>query len=113
MRTLLYVLPAIAIVSLAFWAYSENFETQKSLQRVRDLQRQIGARHETLAILKAEWAYLNRPERLRELAAMNYDRLQLLPLMPEHFARVGEIAYPGTLLDPQSTPISLTREVTR
>ena len=111
MRTLLYVMPALAIVALAFWAYSENYRTQQSLSEVRDLQRQIGVAHETLAILKAEWAYLNRPERLRELAAMNFDRLQLMSLMPEHFADVGEIAYPGALLDLGTTPISLTREV--
>ncbi len=113
MRTLLYVLPALAIVALAFWAYSENYQTQKSIAHVSELQRRIGAQHETLAILKAEWAYLNRPDRLRELAAMNFDRLQLVPLMPEHFGRAGEIPYPGTTAEPQATPISLSREVPR
>lgn len=81
-------------MALAFWAYSENYDTRQALNGVDDLQRRIGSERETLAILRAEWAYLNRPERLRDLAGLNFERLQLLPLTPEHFARVAQIAYP-------------------
>ncbi|WP_375260861.1 cell division protein FtsL [Palleronia sp.] len=94
MRTILFVLPGFAVMALAFWAYSENYETQESLAHVRDLQRRIGAERETLAILKAEWAYLNRPERLRALVDLNFERLALLPLQPFHFADVDQIPYP-------------------
>ncbi len=110
MRTLAYLLPGLAIIALAFWAYSENYATQKSLDHVRDLQRRIAAQHETLAILKAEWAYLNRPARLRELAFLNYDRLQLLPLAPEHFAGPQEIPYAPPKVGPLSAPIPLMSE---
>ncbi len=113
MRTLAYLMPGLAIIALAFWAYSENYETQKSLRHVRDLQRQIASEHETLAILKAEWAYLNRPERLRELAFMNFDALELLPLAPEHFAGASEIPYPPPRIGPLSTPIPLMSEAGR
>ncbi|WP_185962198.1 cell division protein FtsL [Palleronia caenipelagi] len=101
MRTLMYLLPAVTIMALAFWAYSENYETQGSIAHVRELQRQIGAEHETLSILKAEWAYLNRPDRLRDLVALNFDRLQLLPMQPYHFAETTQIPFPpkpGALL---------------
>jgi len=98
MRTLLYLLPGMAVMALAVWAYSENYETQEALNDVETLQRKIGTERETLAILRAEWAYLNRPERLRDLADLNFDRLKLLPLTPEHFARTEQIAYPGTIL---------------
>lgn len=97
MRTILFTLPALAVMGLAFWAYTENFETQKALSRLERLQRQIGTERETLAVLRAEWAYLNRPSRLRDLAELNFDRLRLLPLAPEQFARVDQIPYPDRL----------------
>lgn len=92
MRTLLYILPAIAIMALAFWAYSENYETQGALSEVRALQDEIGTQRETLAILRAEWAYLNRPSRLRDLADLNYGTLGLIPLLPHHFAGLNRSA---------------------
>ena len=65
-----------------------------TILRAAELQREIGAAQERLSVLKAEWAYLNRPERLRELAELNYDSLGLLPLRPDQFGRVDEVAYP-------------------
>lgn len=99
MRTILFVLPGLAVMALAFWAYSENYETQQSLAHVNHLQRQIGSERETLAILKAEWAYLNRPERLRGLVDLNFERLALLPLQPFHYADVSQIPYPTPALE--------------
>lgn len=94
MRHILFVLTALAVIGLGFWAYRENYETQASLREVERLQREMGRMREELAILKAEWAYLNRPERLRELADLNYDRLGLMPFMPEQFGRVDQVAFP-------------------
>jgi hypothetical protein len=94
MRSLCYVLSAFAIMGLAYWAYQENYETQLALRDVQALQREIGDLREELGVLRAEWAYLNRPDRLRELADINFDRLGLLPLAPEQFGRVDQIAFP-------------------
>lgn len=98
MKTILYIMPGLAVMALAFWAYSENYETQRALRQVERLQVQIGTHREDLAMLNAEWAYLNRPERLRDLADLNFDRLGLLPLRPEQFARVEQIGYPQDTL---------------
>jgi len=95
MRSILYVLTAVFVMFLAYWAYHENYKTQAALDEVEALQRDIGQMREELAMLRSEWAYLNRPDRLRALAEINYERLKLMPLRPEQFGRVDQIAYPG------------------
>ena len=117
MRTFLYFLCCAIVIGSAYWAYKENYRTQASLRRVSDLQKAIAAEREAISVLGAEWAYLNRPERLRELVEMNFDDLQLLPLLPEHFVDVELVAYPTTKLpdfDPDeiADPVSVM-EITR
>jgi hypothetical protein len=107
MRSLFFVLSAVAVMGLVFWAYNENYKTQHSLRDVAGLQREIGELREELGVLRAEWAYLNRPDRLRELADINYDRLELLPLMPDQFGRVDQIAYPLMFALPEMEPIDV------
>ena len=94
MRTFLYMLVSLAVVGLAFWAYRENYATQQVLKETDQLHRDIRDAHARLAILNAEWAYLNRPDRLRELADLNFEKLQLLPLRPDQFGLVDQVAYP-------------------
>ncbi|HBM62100.1 cell division protein FtsL [Salipiger marinus] len=96
MRTLLYVTSFMAVIGLSFWAYHENYETQAALDHVEDLQRDIGDARARLSILRAEWAYLNRPDRLRELAEINFERLNLLAMRPEQFGRIDQVNYPDT-----------------
>ena len=94
MKSFLYVLTALSVIGLAFWAYHENYRTQEALNKTENLQRQIGLARQRLGVLRAEWAYLNRPNRLRELADLNFDRLGLLPLAPEQFGRIDQVSYP-------------------
>lgn len=110
MRGLSFVLAALAVIGLAFWAYQENYKTQAAIAEVRDLHSAIGAAHERLNILRAEWAYLNRPDRLSDLADLNFDRLGLLPLMPGSFGQVDQIAYPQAPLLPITDPITLSSQ---
>ena len=101
MRPVFYVATFMAVMALAFWAYRENYATQRSLREVAELQNEITSLREALSIQHAEWAYLNRPDRLRDLTALNYDRLGLLPLEPEQFGQVDQTAYPPSSFPPE------------
>ncbi len=93
MKSIFYVLTALSVFGLALWAYQENYRTQQVLKETQSLQGQIGMAQARLAVLNAEWAYLNRPDRLRELADLNFERLGLLPLRAEQFGRADQISY--------------------
>lgn len=94
MRAILHGLCFLAVIGLGFWAYRENYATQAALRNLANLQDEIADLRDSLSVQRAEWAYLNRPDRLRELATLNFDRLGLLPLEPEQFGQADQIAFP-------------------
>lgn len=94
MRSLLYFVTTLAVIALASWAYRETHLTQQAISQQRALEREIVRLTEALRIQRAEWAYLNRPDRLRELVDMNFDRLPLVPMTGAHFGEIGQVAYP-------------------
>ncbi|MBV1865306.1 MAG: cell division protein FtsL [Rhodobacteraceae bacterium] len=109
MRAFLYLICCGAVIGVAYWAYKENYQTQASIRRVTQLQGQIATERTAISVLTAEWAYLNRPNRLRDLVDLNYNDLQLLPLLPEHFADIELVAYPqiNLKLDEIKDPVSV------
>lgn len=98
MRILLAILGAIVAVGFGFWAYEVNYATQAAERRVRALQEGIAAERERMQMLRAEWAWLNRPERLRALVAAQGEVLGLVPLAPAHFGTVAEVVRPAPVL---------------
>ncbi len=110
MRSFIYTLTFACLVGLAFWAYQENIKTKHAIANTAKLQKEIGIARASLSILRAEWAYLNRPDRLTELVDLNFDRLQLVPLRASNFSEVEEINF---FIDPDlpevvSLPLSFT-----
>jgi hypothetical protein len=100
MRSFPIFLAALAVIGLGYWAYHQTILTQAAIRDVERLQREIGAERESLSVLRAEWAYLNRPDRLRELVDFNFERLELLPMVPEQFGTVAELPRPRPVPDP-------------
>lgn len=94
MRSILYLVVAMVVMSLAFWAYRENYRTQDALNEMEGVQREIAGLREQLVVLRAEWAYLNRPARLRELVQLNADKLNLEPITSGQFVESAKIDYP-------------------
>ena len=83
------------VMAFASWAYRVNDRTLDAMGRVADLQRDIRNERETLAVLRAEWAYLNRPDRLLALSEEHFTELRLMPLHPDHFSDPMKVAYPS------------------
>jgi len=106
MRSLLHVLTALVVIGLAFWAYRENYRTQEALARADRLQSDVAEARQRLRMLNAEWAYLNRPDRLMTLVEMNFDKLGLMPLQPHQFGRTDQVAYP-----PRESSLVITNPV--
>jgi hypothetical protein len=94
MRSLLYLFTTLCVIALATWAYRETHLTQQAISHQRALEREVARLTEALRIQRAEWAYLNRPDRLRDLVDVNFDRLPLVPMTADHFGEIGQIAYP-------------------
>ena len=107
-RLMIHLGVALVVMALGTWAYQEHYRTQAEMRAMRALQDEIGAAHERLAMLQDEWAYLNRPDRLRDLAELNFDRLGLLPMQPDSFGRVVNIVLPLPDILPITDPVDVT-----
>lgn len=101
MRPLTYLACTLLVMGLAFWAYRENYRTQAALGEMTQVQREIARLREDLGVLRAEWAYLNRPDRLRELVDLNFDRLQLIPREAGQVVDLGHVDYPRPPAPPE------------
>ena len=94
MRLVLHLSAIVLVVVCATWAYRVNYATQEAMNRVADLRARIAEEQEALAVLHAEWAYLNRPDRLKALVAANAKALGLVELSPDQFGEVASVPFP-------------------
>ncbi len=94
MRVLTGLILGLATLAMGFWAYQENYRTRAAQAELRQLQADMVRLNETLAILRAEWAWLNRPERLQALVLANKAQLELMDMSPDHFGHLDQVAYP-------------------
>ena len=84
----------MALVSLLLAAGSAGFlfvEAHQAQRRERELDRlskAIQEQREAVIVLEAEWAYLNRLERLQQLAGRHLD---LTPITPDRMVRIQDL----------------------
>jgi hypothetical protein len=56
------------IVVAAFMLYKVKYQVQALKTEIAETSRELERKREALHVVAAEWAYLNRPERLQKLA---------------------------------------------
>jgi hypothetical protein len=72
-------------MALAYWANFESYKTKAAISYAESIHSEIGELKERLNVLNAEWAYLNRPDRLADLIKWNYETLGLIPISADNF----------------------------
>lgn len=92
----LKILATFGVLCSAFWAYSVNYDTRDALRDQSRITGEMRKLQKRKKILEAEWAYLNRPDRLRDLVELNFDTLKLVDLDGLHFGDIEEIPYPSS-----------------
>ncbi|MBM3545842.1 MAG: hypothetical protein FJX54_02720 [Alphaproteobacteria bacterium] len=78
----------VCAVLIGCGLYQLKYEVQAKEERLVRLNRQIQAEQEAIHVLNAEWAFLNRPDRLADLANRH---LEMTPVAPAQFGKVAAI----------------------
>lgn len=95
----IFALFLTAVMSIAL--YQIKYESENEDQGIAALKQKVEFEKEAITVLRAEWSYLNKPERLQSLA----DRyLELRPLRAEQIATFDDLP-----LRPQSPDLMAPR----
>ncbi len=79
----------IIVAAVAGWYLYQVKQSVAQLEReLRDVRRQTEAALERGQVLRAEWALLNEPERLRQVVGRH---LVLEPMTPTQFVRFADL----------------------
>jgi hypothetical protein len=77
-----------AFAGAGAWLYQVKHSVAMKDRELVEIRRQTEQARQRIDILRAEWALLNEPERLRQTAIRV---LTLEPMQPQHFARATDI----------------------
>jgi cell division protein FtsL len=78
----------LGLVALAYVIYQVKYETRALDAQVASLNKQIEEERDAIAVLRAEWSLLNRPERIERLAKKY---LKLAPAKPSQLVTVDTV----------------------
>ncbi len=96
---ILAVLTACCAMVLCYGVFLLKQDVMKLERQHSRLQHDISATQQAIHVLKAEWAYLTRPEYVRTLAAAYLDAQ---PLQTKHMVRLEDVAPTPTTLAAQA-----------
>ncbi|WP_137137182.1 hypothetical protein [Rhizobium sp. FKY42] len=97
---LIGVMTATAVVT-----YSIKHRADLKLEEVRRLETEIRLEHDTIDLLKADWALLTQPNRLHRLIGQYQTELELEPTQPTQLAMPKELPMPKSQLPQPETTI--------
>lgn len=90
----------VCVAVLAIGLYLVKYSVADVQRNVATLKGQLASEKESLHLLNAEWAYLNRPDRLRQLADRHLD---LEPLDSRQINSVNILPAAAVAIDAAST----------
>ncbi|MCC6779703.1 MAG: hypothetical protein IT537_24240 [Hyphomicrobiales bacterium] len=88
MMRLLNICIIVALVAAAADVYKIKFDSTRQAQRAAKLRVEIRREQDTIAALRAEWAKLDTPARIQDLARRH---LALRPMDPRQFDRLDSL----------------------
>ena len=104
----LNIVAVLCLIASAAYAYSIKYETLYWSEQAAKLKSRIARERDSIAVLKADWQHLNRPDRLQTAAERHLDlqptaiqQLARLADLPDKAPKVDEIA---RLLQGGATP---------
>jgi hypothetical protein len=88
MMRLLHLIAILGLIGSAGYAYSVKYDTLYQAEQVAKLKSRIQTERDSIAVLKAEWQHLNRPDRLQAAVERHLD---LQPLHVHQLARLSDL----------------------
>jgi len=95
MTKLSHLVWMFVIVVAAFMLYKVKYQVQALKTQVADTARELEGEREALHVAAAEWAYLNRPQRLQQLA--NKYLVSSAGVTVDQVAEIEAIPFPGQM----------------
>jgi len=109
MSRLATVIWMVVIVAAALMLYMVKYQVQAIRNQATETASELEAEKEALHVVNAEWAYLNRPERLQQLASkylaasdMTVDQVAQIEAIPFPSQTVASNEAPGKSMQPVS-----------
>ena len=85
------IITCMVIIFAAYGLYMVKWEVRELKLANAKLVQHISEEKRSLNVLDAEWAYVNRPERLRRMVE---EHLQMNTLQGQQFADIGTVGLP-------------------
>jgi cell division protein FtsL len=99
MLRFLNIAAILALVGSAIYAYSIKYQTSYRAEQIVKTKLEIKAEHDAIAVLRAEWSFMTRPERVQQLAdryldlqPLTVDKIVTARALPERAPHVDAIA---------------------